>query len=151
MSYLKTELNFDEAINYKTSPNIRKTIKSACPEGIDIYFDNVGGEISDSIMYLINNFARVVICGQISQYNHNRLSIGPRMQMFILTRRALMQGFIINDYKNQFDKALKELTNWLLKGKIKNKETIIDGFENLPRAFLGLFTGDNIGKQLVKV
>ncbi|MFC2137207.1 NADP-dependent oxidoreductase [Bacteroidota bacterium] len=151
VDYLKTELDFDNAFNYKSSSNIRKEIKNCWQEGVDIFFDNVGGELSDSIMYLINNFARIIVCGQISQYNQSRLAMGPRMQMFLLTRRALMQGFIVNDYMNKFDTALNELKQWFKEGKLKYRETIIEGFENLPEAFLGLFKGDNIGKLLVKV
>ena len=97
------------------------------------------------------NFARIIICGQISQYNQNRLAVGPRMQMFLLTRRALMQGFIVNDYKPKFETALKDLKGWFKEDKLKYRETIIDGFENLPEALLGLFKGDNIGILLVKV
>ncbi len=151
VDYIKNELGFDEAFNYKKSSNIRKEIKNCCTDGVDIYFDNVGGDLSDSIMYLINNFARIIICGQISQYNQSRLALGPRMQMFLLTRRALIQGFIVSDYKEKYDIALNELKQWYKEGKLKQRETIIEGFENLPEAFLGLFKGDNIGKMIVKV
>jgi len=151
IEFLINELGFDYAFNYSKSLNIRKEIKNCCHEGVDIYFDNVGGELSDSIMFLINNFARIIICGQISQYNQSRLAMGLRMQMFLLTRRALMQGFIVNDYKKKYNTALNELKQWYKDGLIKTRETIIEGFENLPQAFLGLFKGDNIGKLLVKV
>jgi NADPH-dependent curcumin reductase CurA len=150
-NYLKNDLLFDEAIDYKKTPNIRKELRKICPQKIDIYFDNVGGDISDSVFYLLNNHARIVLCGQISLYNLNRLSMGPRLYPQFLIRRVKMQGFIVYDYAKQFSIARDQIKQWIQEGKIKYDENIIDGFENLPIAFLGLFRGDNIGKQLVKV
>jgi NADPH-dependent curcumin reductase CurA len=149
--YLKNDLLFDEAIDYKKTPNIRKELRKICPQKVDIYFDNVGGDISDGVLYMLNNKARIVLCGQISLYNLNRLSMGPRLFPQFLIRRVKMQGFIVYDYANQFLEARDQIKQWLLDGAIKYNENIIEGFENLPTAFLGLFTGGNIGKQLVKV
>jgi NADPH-dependent curcumin reductase CurA len=148
--YLKDELGVDATVNYKTA-DLRQELKKACPKGIDIYFDNVGGEISDVIMTLINHASRTIICGQISLYNLEKPDVGPRIQSYLLVNSASMQGFIITDYAAQFGTGVMQLAQWLKEGKLKYAENIIEGFENTPRAFLGLFTGENLGKQLVKV
>jgi NADPH-dependent curcumin reductase CurA len=148
---LKSEFGFDEAINYKTSKHIYKSIAEACPDGVDVYFDNVGGEISDGVIMNINKFARIIICGAISQYNETRIPMGPRLQGSLLVKSALMKGFIVNDYADKFPASIKQLTEWFLEGKLKNKETVVEGFENIPEAFIGLFEGSNIGKMMVKV
>lgn len=150
-SYLTSKLGFDEAINYKTVPHLRRALKEACPKGVDIYFDNVGGSISDAVISLINHHARIALCGQISLYNETILPTGPRLEPRLLTFSALMKGFIIHNYEDRFDEGLQQLTAWLIEKKIKYAETIIDGLENAPKAFLGLFDGENLGKQLVKV
>ena len=148
---LKTEFGFDDAVNYKTTPNMRKAIFDACPNGVDIYFDNVGGEISDGVIMNINKFARVIICGVISQYNEIRIPPGPRLQGIFLVNSALMKGFIVNDFAAKFPEAIQQLTKWYKEGKLINKETIVEGFENIPEAFFGLFEGTNIGKMMVKI
>lgn len=150
-TYLKDELKFDEVINYKNSPNIRKALRKISPDKVDIYFDNVGGDISDGVFYLLNNFSRVILCGQIALYNLNRLSMGPRLYPQFLIRRTKLQGFIVYDYRDQFKEAREHLREWLIEGKIKSHENIVEGFENIPSALLGLFSGDNIGKQIVKI
>jgi NADPH-dependent curcumin reductase CurA len=149
--YLTGELGVDAAVNYKTSGDLARSLKDACPEGVDVYFDNVGGEISDAVLPLINHGARITICGQISLYNLGRMDVGPRPQLALLVKSALMQGFIISDYAARFAEGLSELGRWLAEGKLKNAENIVEGFENAPRAFLGLFAGENTGKQLVRV
>jgi NADPH-dependent curcumin reductase CurA len=151
INHLKNNLHFDDAIDYKKTPNMRKELRKRCPERVDIYFDNVGGDISDGVFYLLNNYARIVLCGQISLYNLNRLSMGPRLYPQFLIRRVKMQGFIVYDYRDQFSEARGQIKQWILDGKMTYDENIIDGFENIPDAFLGLFRGENIGKQLVKV
>lgn len=148
---LKNEFSFDEAINYKTTKNMRKAIAKACPNGVDVYFDNVGGEISDGVMMNINQFARIPICGAISQYNEKQMSTGPRLQSVLLINRALMQGFIVHDFSSKFPEAIKQLSQWYAEGKLKLKETVIEGFENIPDAFIGLFEGENMGKMVVKI
>ena len=148
---LKTEFGFDKVINYKTTPNMRKAISDACPNGVDIYFDNVGGEISDGVIMNINKFARVIICGVISQYNETRIPTGPRLQSIFLVNSALMKGFIVNDFAAKFAEAIPQLTKWYREGKLINKETIVEGFENIPEAFFGLFEGTNSGKMMVKI
>jgi NADPH-dependent curcumin reductase CurA len=115
----------------------------------DLQFDDVID--SDAVFYMLNNHARVVICGQIALYNLNRLSMGPRMYPQFLIKRVKLQGFIVYDYSENFPEAIDQLKNWIHDGKIQYHENIVEGFENLPEAFLGLFRGENIGKQLVKV
>jgi NADPH-dependent curcumin reductase CurA len=148
--YLKENLAVDAAINYKEA-DIRQALKEACPNGIDVYFDNVGGEVSDAMMPLLNHGARVIICGQISFYNLDRPDVGPRPQPYLLISSALMKGFIITDYAQRFSEGVTQLAQWLSEGKLKYAETVAEGFENTPRAFIGLFSGENLGKQIVKV
>ena len=151
VKYIIDDLHFDEAINYKSHPNIRKALVKSNPKGIDMYFDNVGGDISDSIMYLLNTHARIALCGQISLYDQSRISTGPRLNAQLIVKRARMEGFIVYDYKDRYPEAMEVLKKWIREGELKYRETIIDGFENLPSALMGLFKGKNIGKQLVKV
>jgi NADPH:quinone reductase len=148
---LKNELNFDDAVNYRKTNNIRKAISIACPSGVDIYFDNVGGEISDGVIMNINRFARIIICGAISQYNNAQMTTGPRLQSMLLINSALMKGFLVNDYFDKYTKALGQLMHWYREGKLIMKETVTEGFENIPHAFIGLFEGANKGKMIVKV
>ena len=151
ITMLKNEFGFDEAFNYRTVPNLRKAIETSFSSGVDIYFDNVGGDISDGVIMNIKKFARIIICGAISQYNETQIPKGPRLQPVLLVNSALMKGFLISDYSEKFPHAIGQLTHWLLEGKLKNKETIVEGFENLPKAFIGLFEGTNLGKMVVKV
>ena len=146
---LKEKYGFDEVVNYKTS-DIKKAIPLVCPTGVDIYFDNVGGEISDAVINNINFHARIPLCGQISLYNSFETPLGPRLQPILLIRSVLMQGFIISNYKSYFPEGVKQLGQWLKEGKLKFTETIIQGFDQLPAALLGLFKGENIGKMIVE-
>jgi NADPH-dependent curcumin reductase CurA len=148
---LEKKLGFDAAINYKSHPNVRKPLMKVCPDGVDVYFDNVGGDISDSVIYLINNFARIVLCGQISQYNQARMTTGPRLQSLLLIHRAKMQGFIVFDYREKYNEAIARLAAWMNSGRLTSQENIIRGFEQIPATFIGLFEGVNIGKQLVRI
>lgn len=150
-NYLKNELGFDAVINYKTTNNLEENLKQACPDGIDVYFDNVGGSITDSVFNHLNVYARVPICGQIAHYNDTEEAMGPRILPTFLKRRALLKGFLRKDYFDRQEEGLKQLTTWIKEGKIKYKENIIEGLENAPDAFLGLFRGENLGKQLVKI
>jgi len=147
---LKEDFGFDEAINYKTTNNIKKAIADICPDGVDIYFDNVGGEISDAVIANINFHARIALCGQISLYNSTETPVGPRLQPMLLTRSVLMQGFIISNYQQQFSEGIQYLAKYIKEGKLKFTETIVNGFDQLPHALLGLFKGENIGKMIVK-
>ncbi len=149
--YLLTELGFDAAINYKTTEYLHEALKEACPDGVDVYFDNVGGEISDAVLNTLNKHARIPVCGAISSYNAVGEDLGPRVQSKLIKSSALMKGFIVGDYSSQFLDGAQQLAEWLKSGKLKYEETIIEGFENIPQAFIGLFEGKNLGKQLVKV
>lgn len=151
IAYLKNELGFDEVINYKTTANLHEALKEACPNGIDVYFDNVGGEITDAVVFLLNFHARFVLCGQIAHYNDTKVEMGPRFLPYFLTRSVLLKGFIVSNYADRYEEGYHQLAKWLREGKITYKETIVDGLENAPDAFLGLFRGDNVGKMLVKV
>lgn len=148
---LKSKFKFDEAINYKTTNNLNEAIKKACPGGVDVYFDNVGGEISDAVLMNINKHARISICGAISLYNDTKQSVGPRVQPLLLTNSASMRGFIIADFINHFEEGLGKLKIWFNDGKLSYSETVVDGFENIPQAFLNLFEGKNMGKMIVRI
>ncbi len=147
---ITSKYGYDAAINYKTTDDMAGTIGKACPDGVDIYFDNVGGEISDAVISKINFHARIPLCGQIALYNSKEQPTGPRLQPKLLTRSVKMQGFIVSNYKDQFEDGIKELGKWVKSGDLKFEETIVEGFDKLPDTFLGLFSGDNIGKMLVK-
>ncbi|MFC4024085.1 NADP-dependent oxidoreductase [Oceanobacillus longus] len=148
--YLEDELGFEATINYKTE-NVKEALKEKCPDGVDIYFDNVGGDISDAVMSLLNFHARIAVCGIISEYNNIKPSTGPRIQRYLLNRSALMKAYIVRDYHERFDEGYEQLGEWVKEGKLTYRENIINGLENAPQAFLGLFHGKNIGKQLVCV
>jgi NADPH:quinone reductase len=127
-------------------------LEAACTRGVDIYFDNVGGTITDEVMKRINRHARIVLCGQISSYNLEQPDIGPRNFRHLIVKNAMAKGFFVMlDYLERFPEGRKQLQKWLQQGKIKPCETIVQGLENLPKAFLGLFSGENLGKQLVKI
>jgi len=153
---LQKYLGADVTINYKKYPTpelIRKALSEACPKGLDIYFDNVGGIITDAVMTLINLRARIIICGQISQYN-GRLDepeMGPRFLHQILYKRATIQGILSRDFNNRMDEMVQQMSQWLKEEKLKIDETVVEGFDKLPEALNSLFHGKNIGKLIVKV
>jgi NADPH-dependent curcumin reductase CurA len=148
---LKSEFGFDEAINYNTTKNMNEAIAKACPEGVDVYFDNVGGEISEAVLFNINKFSRTVNCGAISVYNNTELPKSISVQPFLVKKSSSMQGFVIFDYADKHPEGIKQLAEWLQQGKLKYTETIKEGFENIPQAFLDLFEGKNKGKMVVKL
>ncbi|HQX44680.1 MAG TPA: NADP-dependent oxidoreductase [Saprospiraceae bacterium] len=147
---LKEEFGFDDAINYKTTTDMKNAIAEACPKGVDIYYDNVGGDISDAVIGNINFHARIPLCGQISLYNSIEVPMGPRLQPMLLTRSVLMQGFIVGNFQSEFPEGLQQLATWVKEGKLKFTETIEHGFDKLPQALIGLFKGANIGKMIVE-
>ena len=151
VNYMLNELNLDAAINYKTCRDLSKAVEAACPSGVDVYFDNVGGEISDAVISNINKFARIIICGQISLYNATSPPAGPRIQGVLLKRSALMQGFLINNYASKFSEGVQALSLLVKNGEIKYTNTTYFGFEKLPEAFLALFEGKNLGKLIVQL
>lgn len=148
---LKSEFGFDEAINYNTTNDLTKAIAAAAPNGVDVYFDNVGGSISDSVHTNINRLGRVIVCGAISAYNDTSAPQGPRVEHYLIRKSALMQGFIVSNYAEKFPGGMKHLSQWLSKGKLHSTETIVEGFENIPQAFIDLFDGKNTGKMIVKI
>lgn len=150
-TYLKNVVKVDEIINYATEKNLKAAIERACPQGVDVYFDNVGGEISDAVLSNINNYARIVLCGQISGYNLTEIPVGPRPQPILVKKSALMQGFIVTNYSSRFGEGVQQLAQWLGEGKLISQETIVQGFENLPETFISLFHGKNTGKLLVEM
>jgi hypothetical protein len=149
--WLIEDLGFDAAFNYKTTPNYYRKLVALCPNGIEVYFDNVGGEITDAIIRLINVRARLVICGQISQYNLEKPEMGPRWLWALIVRQARAEGFLVFQFADRFAEGLRQMAQWIREGKLKHRETIVDGIENAPRAFIGMLQGENIGKQLVKI
>lgn len=149
--HIKEKFGFDAGINYKTTANITKAIENACPDGVDVYFDNVGGEILDAALQNINKAARIICCGAISIYNSTEVPTGPRPEGILIKKSAVMQGFLVRDHIQDFQRAIEGLAGWLKSGKISYDETIIEGFENTPKAFIQLFEGRNTGKMLVKI
>ncbi|MFC6732206.1 MULTISPECIES: NADP-dependent oxidoreductase [unclassified Haladaptatus] len=150
-AWLTEDLGFDAAINYKTTDSLDAALTEAAPEGVDVYYDNVGGPITDAVMRQLNVDARVAVCGQISQYNATEPPQGPRKFGQLIVSRARVEGFLVRDFESQYEEATERLASWVASGDIEYRESVVEGFENAPEAFLGLFSGDNIGKQLVKV
>lgn len=152
ISYLKDELGFDGAFNYKTVSDYYEKLRELCAKGIDVYFDNVGGAITDAVLRLINTRARISICGQISQYNLEKPEMGPRIILtMLLVLQARAEGFLVFQFADRYPEGLRQLAQWLKEGKLKYKEDIEQGLENTPRAFMAMLEGRNMGKQLVKV
>ena len=151
VDYVVDELGFDAAFNYKTTEDYGAKLAELCPDGIDAYFDNVGGAITDAVFPLINVKARISICGQISQYNLENPEQGPRFLWHLIVKRAKIQGFLVFEFADKHDDGLRQMAEWIQAGKLKYREEITEGFENAPTAFIGMLKGSNIGKQLVKV
>jgi leukotriene B4 12-hydroxydehydrogenase/15-oxo-prostaglandin 13-reductase len=147
--YVVKELGFDACVDYKAG-RLNDDLKAALPDGVDCYFENVGGEILDAALRRMNAFSRIAVCGLISQYNATE-PYGVKAIQSILTNRIRMQGFIVSDRMELWPKALPELAGWVAAGKIKYRETVTQGLENAPKAFIGLLKGENLGKQLVKL
>jgi hypothetical protein len=148
--WLTDEARFDAAIDYK-SENVAERLHELCPDGIDVYFDNVGGDILDAVLAQLAMRARVVLCGGISRYNDEKPSPGPANYMNLIIQRARMEGFIIIDYFPRFAEGAAELSGWLGEGQLAYAEDIQHGFENVPKTFLRLFSGANLGKQLIQI
>jgi len=148
--WLVNELGFDAAIDYK-SQDVNQRLEEECPDGINVFFDNVGGEILDAALLNMAQNGRIVLCGGISSYNEVELPPGPRNYMQLVIRRCTMQGFIVIDYFDQAASAISDLSAWIAEGKLKHAEDIQEGILNTPKTFLRLFEGKNMGKQLLKV
>ena len=146
-----TELfDYDAAIDYKNE-DVNAALKDACPKGIDVYFDNVGGEITDAVMRRLALRARIAVCGQISHYNATEHPVGPRHLAAVIVARARIEGFLVSDFVSRFGEAIPRLAQWLADGKIRYTEDVVEGIERAPEAFFRVLRGDNRGKQLVRV
>jgi NADPH-dependent curcumin reductase CurA len=154
IDHIRQELGFHAAIDHR-SPRLKEELKAACPNGIDIYFENVGGAVWDAVFPLLNNFARIPVCGLVSGYNATSLPQGPdrspALLRAVLVKRLRIQGFIVFDFAAQTADFLRDMSGWIRDGKLKYREDIVEGLENAPQAFIGLLKGANFGKLLVKV
>jgi NADPH-dependent curcumin reductase CurA len=148
--FVVNELKFDACIDYK-SGSVRDGLKEHCPKGVDVYFDNVGGEILDVVLTRINKHARIVICGAISQYNNTTPVKGPSNYMMLLVARARMQGMVVFDYADRYGTAIRDIAQWMKEGKFISREDVVPGIENFPATMNKLFSGENFGKLVLKV
>ncbi|QYJ80083.1 NADP-dependent oxidoreductase [Shewanella acanthi] len=144
-------LGVDAVINYKTVTNLTEALSAAAPQGIDVYFENVGGEHLEAALNVMNDYGRIPVCGMIADYNAASPIPGPSNLMMINIKKLTLQGFIVIDYFDQFDEFAAQMGQWLMEGKVKSEETVYEGLANAPEAFLGLFEGKNKGKMLVKL
>ena len=149
-AHIERDLHFDAAIDYKAQ-DVAAAIAQECPNGVDVYFDNVGGDILDAALLHINRNARIVICGAISQYNAMDAMAGPRNYMSLLVNHATMTGFVVSDYWNRYSEGAAEMAGWLAAGKITARDDIAEGIENFPDTLLRLFRGENLGKLSLKI
>jgi NADPH-dependent curcumin reductase CurA len=147
--WVNDELGAEAVINYKTAGDLTEALATAAPQGIDVYFDNVGGDHLEAALAVANNFSRFAICGMIAHYNG--VQPGPRNMTALIAKRIMLQGYIILDHLDLVPAFSREMIGWLGEGRIKSRETVVEGLENAPKAFLGLFSGDNTGKMLVKL
>ena len=151
VAWLLKEAGADAAFNYKTVENLRAELGKAAPNGVDVYFDNVGGDHLEAALDRMNNYGRLVICGMIAQYNATEATAAPRNLAMVIGKRLTLRGFIVSDHSAQQPQFFTEMGKWIAEGKITWQETIYQGIENAPKAFLGLFSGANTGKMLVKL
>jgi NADPH-dependent curcumin reductase CurA len=148
--YVVDELGFDGAIDYK-SQDVKESLRSLCPKGVNVYFDNVGGPILDAVLTQITRGARIVICGAISQYNNTDGVRGPANYLSLLVNRASMTGMVVFDYADRYAEAGREMAGWMAAGKLKSREDIVRGLETFPDTLLKLFKGENLGKLVLQV
>jgi NADPH-dependent curcumin reductase len=149
-NYVVKELGFDAAIDYK-SENVIEGLRKHCPKGVNVYFDNVGGDILDAVLTQLARGARVVICGAISQYNSSTGIKGPSNYLSLLVNSARMEGFVVFNYLARYSQAAREMAGWIMAGKLKSREDIVEGFQTFPDSLLKLFRGENLGKLMIKV
>jgi len=151
--YVKNELGFDDCIDHR-DPNLAAKLKAACPNGIDVYFENVGGAVFEAVFPLLNPFARMPVCGLIAQYNDTQAVVpnwAPALMRNVLTKRLNIRGFIVSDFAAMYGDFLRDMSQWVREGKVKYREFVTEGLDNAPSAFMGLLKGANFGKQLVRV
>ena len=149
--YLKEQMGFDAALVWGSDRNDPDRLAAACPDGIDVYFDNLGGAVTDAVVTLLNLKARVAVCGQSSQYNLDHPEPGPRWLRNLIVKRAKVQGFLVWDFAAKHPQALKQLREWLRAGKLRNREHLVEGIDNAPRAFIEMLEGRHLGKYLVRL
>jgi hypothetical protein len=150
VAHLTSELGFDAAFDYKTA-DLHEALTECCPDGIDVYFENVGGAMLEAVLLHMKPFGRIPVCGMISQYNATEASPGPRTLISIIPNRLRMQGFIVSDHWDRMNAFLRDVGGWLASGRIRYDETIVDGIDQAADAFIGLFQGGNTGKMLVRL
>jgi hypothetical protein len=149
--FLTRDLGFDGAVNYREEADYALRLRELCPNGIDVYFDNIGGRVTDEVMRLLNTKARVAVCDQLAQYNHDESEVGPRWLGQLVMKQAKVEGFVVQQFSERFEEALRQLSSWLRERKIKHHEDIVEGLENAPKALISMLEGQFIGKQLVRV
>ncbi|HEV3039501.1 MAG TPA: NADP-dependent oxidoreductase [Candidatus Angelobacter sp.] len=149
-NYIVKELGFDAAVDYKNE-NVIEALRKCCPQGVNVYFDNVGGDILDAVLACLARGARVVICGAISQYNSTTGIKGPSNYLSLLVNSARMEGFVVFSYAARYGEAAREMAGWIKAGKLKSHEDIVEGFQTFPDTLLKLFRGENLGKLMIKV
>ncbi|HEY7901520.1 MAG TPA: NADP-dependent oxidoreductase [Caulobacteraceae bacterium] len=148
---LERELGFEAAVDYKAG-DVRRALRAACPQGIDVYFDNVGGEILEACLFTMNPHGRIACCGAVSQYDGEAPAHGPRgVPGLIVTKRLTLTGFVVMDFYDRRAEALEDLAGWVADGSLKVREDVLDGLDSLPQALIGLLAGDNVGKRMVRV
>lgn len=153
-AYVKDELGFDDCLDHR-APDLASRLKAACPNGIDVYFENVGGAIFETVLPLLNEFARVPVCGLIAHYNATELPPGPNrvplVMRAILTKRLTVRGFIVSDFAARLNDFLGDVSGWMREGRVKYREDVVEGLDDAPRALIGLLRGENFGKLIVRV
>jgi hypothetical protein len=148
---LKNEFGYDEAFNYKTSESLTESVRAACPDGVDVLFENVGGEIFEAVLWNMRDYGRIALCGMIADYNLEEAQPGPRGMMLMIGRRLTMRGFIVTDHPEACEEYVGKAIGWLREGKLTYRESIAEGVENAPQAFIDLLKGRNTGKQIVQL
>ena len=150
-TFVQDTLGFDVCVDYKAGGDLGDALAAACPDGVDVYFDNVGGPVTDAAVLQLNTWARIVLCGSISQYNSDVPEMAPRLPAFFVGQRVTMRGFIVSDFAAKFEPARRIMGRLVREGQLKYREDIVDGLENAPRAFIGVLRGDNFGKLQIRV
>lgn len=151
VDHLLKDCGYDGAFNYKKEKDWPSTIRKLCPNGIDIYFDNVGGDMTDAVMMNLNQFGRVSICGAISAYNITTPDVGPRLFTLLLIKQATATGFLVPQFADRWPEGIRQMAQWIQEGRIRYREDVVEGLENTPKAFIRMLNGENKGKQLVRV
>ncbi len=149
--YVTRELGFDAGINYRTAADLDAAVREACPEGVDVYFDNVGGPVTDAAFANLAPWGRVAVCGQISQYNNTEEGIGPRSLRHVLVHQARVEGFLVFRFTQKYPIAVRRMARWIRAGQLRYREDVVEGLEHAPEAFIGMLQGRNFGKLVVKV